>query len=106
MSSQRSRNPINSEIKRLVSYLKTSVNVSASQCSRKDSRKKSSYIIHVINRTQRKILNLNDVVTQLKNAGFTSTQSLTFEEYTVAEQMQMMTCADLLIGVQGAALQW
>ena len=105
LTEQRSRNPIHGEIAPLICHFKKSMYVSSNQCAQKSSEK-SSYTIHVINRTQRKILNLDDIVARLRKLGFTNTRSLTYEEYTVEDQIRLMACTDLLIGVQGAAMQW
>ena len=81
------------------------MNITAQQCPKKYWRE-SSYDILIISRSERMILNLDDLVTQLKRSGFNKTRSVLLEDYTTQEQTLLMTCADLLIGVQGAGLQW
>ena len=43
---------------------------------------------------------------QLKRSGFVKSRTILLEDYSAQEQMLLMTYADLLIGVQGAGLQW
>ena len=81
------------------------MNITVQQCPKKYSRE-SSYDILIINRSERKILNLDDLLAQLKRSGFVKSRTILLEDYSVQEQTLLMTCADLLIGVQGAGLQW
>ena len=102
---QRHRNPVHSEVKPFIHYLKKSMNITAQQCPKKYSRE-SSYDILIISRSERIILNLDDLMAQLKRSGFVKSRTILLEDYSAQEQMLLMTCADLLIGVQGAGLQW
>ncbi len=43
---------------------------------------------------------------RLTEEGFRNVSSVSFEHYTLEEQMQIAQCTDLLIGVQGMALVW
>ena len=81
------------------------MNITAQQCPKKYSSE-ASYDVLIINRSERKILNVDDLITQLKRSGFVKARPILLEDYTAQEQTLLMTCADLLIGVQGAGLQW
>ena len=55
----------------------------------------------IVQRHQRRILNLEELMSSAKNAGIDNVQTVTFEELTLREQMKAAYCTDVLVGIQG-----
>ena len=53
---------------------------------------------------QDRIINSEELATQLRSQLNASVINMQFENYSIAEQIQNVFCADVLIGVQGAGL--
>ncbi len=62
--------------------------------------------VTIIQRLNRQILNLEELLKAAKDMGFKNTQVFTFENMTFSEQYAIIRCTDILIGVRGAGLQW
>jgi len=63
--------------------------------------------ITIVQRVARKILNIEALVNAIKHIPNTHTQVVIFEHIpNMLEQLRIVRCTDLLIGVQGAGLQW
>ncbi len=43
---------------------------------------------------------------RLSGEGYRNVSAVSFEKYSLEEQMQIAHCTDVLIGVQGAGLMW
>ena len=57
-------------------------------------------------KSSRKIININELVRVAKNYGYKNVKIVYLEEHSTAEQMQIMYCADVLLGVQGSGMVW
>ena len=47
-----------------------------------------------------------EILQRLSEAGYKNVAGISFEEYSLEEQMQIAYCSDVLIGAQGMALMW
>ena len=54
----------------------------------------------------RKIENIDDVVNTLLKAGHNNVQVVDLTKHTFEEQLHIVFCTDILVGVQGAGLTW
>lgn len=63
------------------------------------------YVI-ILQRSNRKILNADELLTAARSLGIERTFLLVFDQMTLREQALHVACADVLAGVQGAGLQW
>ena len=70
------------------------MNISYPQCGT-DNR------VAIIQRHQRRIINLDEVMEASRSAGYNNTQTVTFEEMKLVDQMRAAYCTDVLVGIQG-----
>lgn len=63
-------------------------------------------IVLINRKSSRKILNSQEIINFAKSLGYTNSSVVYMEDLSIQEQMQVIHCADVLIGVQGAALTW
>ena len=54
----------------------------------------------------RRIEDIDDVVSTLLKAGHNNVQVVDFSKHTFKEQLHIVLCTDILVGVQGAGLTW
>ena len=67
----------------------------------------SKYALFIQRNHTRRILNIDDLTARAaKLYGYHNIRVVYFENTSIAEQWKMIRCADVLIGVQGAALVW
>ena len=67
----------------------------------------SKYALFIQRNRTRRILNIEDLTARAaKLYGYNNVRMVYFENASIAEQWKMIRCADVLIGVQGAALVW
>ena len=57
-------------------------------------------------RRNRKILNADELKRAAEEIGFNWTDVVTFEDVTLRQQLKNVACSDILVGVQGAGLEW
>ncbi len=62
--------------------------------------------ITLIQRNYRKIINIEELKQVAIELGFPNISIVYFDRLTVLEQYQLARCTDILIGMNGAALQW
>jgi len=60
----------------------------------------------IIKRNYRRILNILELAKEARNLGFENVDVVSFESLSVIGQIQKIIDTDILIGVQGAGLQW
>ncbi len=84
--------------KYLVDYLNTKLPFDSAKCKVNQ--------ITLIQRTIRKIINIKQLKQVAIKLGFTNISIVYFERLTVLGQYQLVRCTDILIGINGAALQW
>jgi len=65
-----------------------------------------SPIVTIIQRTHRRIINIDELVNITRAAGFTQVQIVNFEQMCVREQAAFAAKSQVMVGVQGAGLQW
>ena len=70
------------------------MNISYTQCGAKNR-------VTIIQRHQRKILNLHELMEASRSAGYINTHTVTFEEMKLVDQMRAAYCTDVLVGIQG-----
>ena len=57
--------------------------------------------VTIIQRHNRRILNLDELMEASRSAGYSNTQTVMFEEMKVVDQMRAAYCTDVLVGIQG-----
>ena len=62
--------------------------------------------IVIIQRNRRLILNVDDLKQAAFSMGYNNTIVIDLEDMTVQEQYQLIRCTRILIGINGAGLQW
>ena len=82
----------------LEELIRRRMNVSSTYCTTKKTR------ILILNRASRRILNTEQLANELQSRLNATVEIVQFENMQLAEQIQRVHCADLLIGVQGAGL--
>jgi len=70
---------------------------------RKRSKKKN---VVIIGRPVRQILNIKELAAEAEQLGFEKVSIIDFAELPVLDQLNTIIDTDILIGVQGAGLQW
>ena len=73
------------------------MNISYPQCG-------AANRVTIIQRHHRRIINLEELIEASRSAGYNNTQTVTFEEMKVVDQMRAAYCTDVLVGIQGKAL--
>lgn len=63
-------------------------------------------VLTVIQRTYRRILNPADLMKVAEEVGFSNVQLVTLEELSVEQQAKVAACSRVIVGVQGAGLEW
>ena len=66
---------------------------------------KKETMVTFIERKYRKVTNMMELINVAKKLGL-KTQLVSLERLTVAEQYAKIRCTDVLVGVQGAGMQW
>ena len=74
------------------------MNISYDQCGAPNR-------VTIIQRQHRKILNLDGLIEASRSAGYTNTQTVTFEDLKLVDQMREAFCTDVLVGIQGENLR-
>ncbi len=82
----------------IVDYLATKLPFDSDKCKTKQ--------IVIIQRSRRLILNVNQLIQAANQLGFDNTDVFDFVNMTIFEQYQLICCTRILIGINGAALQW
>ena len=82
----------------IITYIKKHISVTVPKCKPKT--------ITIIQRTHRRILNIDQLKTAAIELGLTNTNIFNFEKIPVDKQYQIIRCTHILIGINGAALQW
>ena len=62
--------------------------------------------ITLLQQKNRMILNINELQYAAQNAGFNNTEVVVFEDLSTKEQMKIVRCTNIFVGVQGAGLAW
>ncbi len=62
--------------------------------------------ITIQQRECRSILNAEQLQNTAKSKGFKYTEIVIFEKLSLQEQLQVIACTDVLVGIQGAGLEW
>ena len=73
--------------------------ISSESCPKNNTKR-----ILIQDRKHRRIINSEELANELRSQLNASVINMQFENYTLAEQIQNVFCADVLIGVQGAGL--
>ena len=71
----------------------------------KDCHKNANYVTF-IQRTHRRIVNIDDLVTGAKSLGMRNVRVVNYETLNVQEQVRISATSRIFVGVQGAGLQW
>ena len=70
------------------------MNISYTQCGAPNR-------VTFIQRHQRRIINLDELMEASRSAGYNNTQTVTFEKMKLMDQMRAAYCTDVLVGIQG-----
>ncbi len=71
-----------------------------------DFNKCKAQQITIIQRSQRRILNVDELQKAVVELGFSNTSIVDLAEMSVLQQYQLIRCTRVLIGINGAGLQW
>ena len=66
----------------------------------------NEFVVNLLQRKTRQILNAKELLAALKQNGYTNSNIITFENTDFEHQWRTIRCTNILIGVQGAGLQW
>lgn len=74
--------------------------------TRNRGNESNEYFLTITKRRRRRMLNIEDVATAAKDVGFKRTRIVDFETLSLVEQLKMITTTKVLVGIQGAGMQW
>lgn len=90
---------LNYDSKRTVQYVIQAAGIKQTQCLNPQR-------VLIIQRNLRKILNVNDLLEAAKAEGYPESEVIILENLSVEEQLKLVACSPVMVGVQGAGLQW
>lgn len=74
--------------------------------TRNRGNESNEYFLTITKRRRRRMLNIEDLAAVAKDVGFKRIRILDFETLSLVEQLKTMTTTKVLVGIQGAGLQW
>ena len=93
------------DVKQTTVFLLNTFKISDRDCCHTEAKEILSIVI-IQRGWKRKILNIHEVLHNIKLLGSHNVTVVTFEQHSLREQMRIAYCSDILIGVHGAGLAW
>jgi adenomatosis polyposis coli protein len=90
---------LNYDSRLVVDYVLSKAGLPSSSCD-------DSVRVLIIQRKRRRLINAAELLEAAISEGFSHSVVVDFEEKTVEEQMSLCACSQVMLGVQGAGLQW